>query len=107
MEREIREFLQTIAVDELVVRGVLNPKGNGYLLQGVNVSPLIGLMRERGVNQLTSPESRWSLTVEGVFSNPYSREAKSGLYESLERPGNVFRDQNRFINPYFQEQQEV
>ena len=107
MEKEIREFLQTIAVDELVSRGSLNPKGNGYLLQGVNVAPLIGLMSERGVTRLTSSDGRWSLTVEGVFSNPYSREAKSGLYESLERPGNVFHRQNRFINPYFQGQQEV
>lgn len=102
MEREIREFLQTIAVDELVARGVLNPKGNDYLLQGVNVAPLIGLMRERGVTRLTSLDGRWSLTAEGMFNNPYSREAKSGSYESLEKPGNVFRDQNRPINPYFQ-----
>lgn len=101
MEREIREFLQRIAVDELVARGVLNPKGNGYLLQGVNVAPLIGLMRERGITRLTSSDNRWSLTVEGMFSNPHSREAKSGLYESLERHGNVFWSQNRLINPYF------
>ena len=64
-------------------------------------------MRERGVTQLTSPESRWSLTVEGIFSNPQSREAKSGLYESLDSHGNVFWRQNRLINPYFQGQQEV
>ena len=107
MEREVGEFLRTISVDELVARGALNRKGNSYLLQGVNVAPLVGLMRDRDVTRLTSSDGRWSLTVEGLFSNPHSKEAKSGLYESLERRGNVFLSQNRFINPYFQPQQEV
>ncbi len=58
-------------------------------------------MRDQGVTKLVSTERNWYLTVEGTFRNPESTEAKSGLVERLEQPGNVFWGQNRHINPYF------
>ena len=36
-----------------------------------------------------------------TFSNPRSREFKSGVVERLERPGNVFWDQNVHINLHY------
>ena len=58
------------------VRGVFTTSRYNYLLQGVNVTPLLRLMHERGVTKLTSHDE---MTAGGTFSNPKSRESKSGL----------------------------
>ena len=103
MERNIREFLRETGAEELKSRSVLSPhRRYNYLLRGVNVSPLIGLMRERGVSKLTSHDGKWFLTADGAFANPQSREAKDGLVTQLEKSGNVFWGQNPVINPYFE-----
>ena len=102
MERDITEFLLGISTGELLSRGVVAPYGRyGYLLQGRHVASLMQLMRDRGVNRLTSTERKWYLGVDGTFSNPMSKEFKSGLVEGLEHPGNVFWGQNVHINPYY------
>ncbi len=102
MERNVREFLKETGAHGLKARGVLSPhRRYNYLLQGVNVTPLIRLMRERGVSKLTSHDGKWFLTAEGTFSNPKSRESKSGLVKHLKLAGNVFWGQNAYINPYF------
>ena len=103
MEKDITEFLTEVSIDELVSRGAVSPYGKyGYVLQGRNVAALIGLMRDRGVTKLTSAERDWHLGVDGTFSNPGSREFKSGVVERLEERGNVFRDQNVHINPRYE-----
>ena len=102
MERNVREFLKETGAHGLKARGVLSPhRRYNYLLQGVNVTPLIGVMRERGVTKLTSHDGNWFLTAEGIFSNPKSRESKSGLVKDLKLAGNVFWGQNAYINPFF------
>ena len=91
MERNVREFLQETGSHSLKALGVLSPhRRYNYLLQGVNVTPLIGLMPERAVTKLTSHDGKWFLTAEGTFSNPKSRESKSGLVKHLKLAGNVF-----------------
>ena len=56
MERNVREFLRETGAEVLEARKVLSPhRSYGYLLQGVNVNPLIGLMRERGDYQVELP----------------------------------------------------
>ena len=103
MERNIREFLRETGADRLQARGILSPhRRYSYLLQGVNVHPLIGLMREQGVTKLTSHDGKWFLTAKGTFGNPKSREAKQGSVKSLAVTGNVFWGQNHYINPYFE-----
>ena len=103
MERDIKEFLREVSIDELVSRGVVSPYGKyGYVLQGRNVAALMRLMRDRGVTRLTRAERSWHLSMDGTFSNPNSREFKSGVVERLERPGNVFWDQNVHINPHYE-----
>lgn len=103
MERNIREFLREMGAQALEECSVLSPNRQyRYLLQGVNVTPLIGLMRERGVTKLTSHDGKWFLTATGTFSNPKSRESKIGLVEDLKFASNVFWRQNPSINPYFE-----
>lgn len=102
MERNIREFLRETGAAGLKDRGVLSPhRRHDYLLRGVNVMPLIALMREGGVSKLTSHDGKWFLTAAGTFANPKSREAKGGSVKSLGLMGNVFREQNACLNPYF------
>ena len=104
MEREVIDFLTEVSIDELVSRRVVSPYGRyGYVLQGRNVAALIRLMRDRGVTKLTSAEWDWYLGVDGTFSNPGSREFKSGAVERLDHPGNVFRGQNVHINPHYEQ----
>ena len=104
MERDISEFLTEVSIDELVSRGVVSPYGKyGYVLQGRNVAALIRLMRDRGVTRLISAERDWHLGVDRTFSNPRSREFRSGTVERLERPGNVFWEQNVHINPHYEQ----
>ena len=103
MERNIREFLRETGVAELRSRCVLTPnKGCANLLQGKNVAPLIDLMWENGVTKVLSHDGTWSLTSDGRFSNPKSREAKKGLVKQLKKSGNVFWGQNPAINPYYE-----
>ena len=103
MERNVREFLRETGAEELKARMVLSAnKGCAYLLQGKNVFPLMEMMRERGVSKLVSHDGKWFLTAEGKFANPKSREAKDGLVKQLEKSGNVFWGQNKYINPYYE-----
>ena len=98
-ETHIKEFLNQFSVDELTKRGIL--RGNTRLLNNGSVSPLIGLMADRNVSRLLTPERDWFLTSEGEFQNPLSAEAKSGRVDDLVNPGNVFNQQNTSINPHY------
>ena len=75
--------------------------GSEYQLRATSVEPLIRLMKERNVTQLTAVRRRWHLTSDGVFANPDSGEAKQGRVEDLQNRGNVFNMQNLHINPHF------
>ena len=102
MERSVREFLKEIGAESLKDRGVLTRhRRYNYLLQGVGVKPLVGLMREKGVSKLVSHDGKWFLAADGAFRNPKSTE-KKGAVDHLTRLGNVFLGQNAYINPYFQ-----
>ena len=83
---------------------MLSHAGDHNLLMGNSVEPLINLMRDRGVTRLVCPERSRHLSVEGEFANPRAPHIKSGNFRSLENRGDVFRDQNTTINPFYAEQ---
>ncbi len=98
---EITLFLKRFTVDELVSRGVLTRDRNAKTaLTGKNLTALIALMREMGVSYVWSTGRRWHLTTGYEFHNSWSEEKKGGDARQLSDPANVFRGQNRFINPY-------
>ena len=99
MDEDIRDFLRKFSLVELTERGVL--RGETPLLRGLSVSLLIALMKEHEVDRLTAQERNWYLTSDGEFSNPGSKDILQGQYENLDRHGNVFRNQNRHINPHW------
>ncbi len=94
MERDVREFLGEFSSDELVALEVLSPN---RLLQGPSVDNLIELMCNQGMAGLFSTRSRWSLTTKGTFRN----KGRSGRVEDLVDKGDVFKGQNKHINPYY------
>ena len=97
----IRDFMIGVSSEELRRRGILlSHAGDDNLLMGDSVEPLIELMRDRGVTRLTYPKREWYLDDSGDFSNPESREAKSGDSRALANRGDVFRYQNTSINPF-------
>ncbi len=104
MERDVREFLGGFSPDQLVRLGVLRSHHGPhiYVLQGPNVDSLERLMREEGVTKLVSADGIWSLSIEedGVrFRNRWN----IGLVRELSDRdrGDVFRKQNKHINPYY------
>ena len=99
MDEDVRDFLRKFSLGELTERGVL--RGETPLLRGLSVPLLIALMKEHGLNRLTAQERNWYLTADGEFSNPGSKDILQGQYGNLDRHGNVFRNQNRHINPHW------
>ena len=99
MDTDVREFFRQFSPEELEERGIL--RGKDLILRGLSVPPLIALMQEHGIIRLIATERSWYLSSDGEFSNPSSKAFTQGHYESLERPGNVFRGQNRHINPHW------
>ncbi len=101
MEVDVIEFLEGFTLDELLDRGILITHGVAdHYLRAPSVDPLLELMKERGVSKLIAPTRRWFLTSEGDFRNPLSGEIKEGQVNDLQNRGNVFNQQNTFINPY-------
>lgn len=98
MEADIWEFLQRFTNDELVERRIL--RGESQMLNRRSVEPLIRLMSENGITQLSSEHRGWRITASGEFRNPRSNEFREGKIEDLENPGSIFLSQNRHINPY-------
>ena len=99
MNEDVRDFLRKFRLGELTERGIL--RGEIPWLRGLSVPPLMALMKEHGVPRLVAQERNWYLTSDGEFSNPGSKDILQGHYENLERHGNVFRKQNRHINPHW------
>ena len=99
MEKDIRKFLKEFSLEELLERRIFLSR-TSPALQGVNVEPLIELMREWEITSLTAGDRDWHLTSEGEFSNPGARELRQGNYRSLGRRGDVFWGQNTHINPH-------
>ena len=105
MEQDCWAFLERFSSDELKNRGIL--RGSRYLLQGTSVDPLIELMKEHNVTRLVAEKRRWFLTSDGEFSNPRSDQGdiRQGRVADLRNPGDVFKGQNRYINPHFDRSQ--
>lgn len=102
MNEDIRAFLSKFSVEELEGQNILVPSRLwGYLLRAASVDPLIELMRKHSVTRLEAIERNWFLTSEYEFQNPWSAEYRHGDARQLKKPGNVFNEQNRHINPYF------
>ena len=96
MELDIRDFLRRLSRDELRRRSI-----HPDMLSGIDVAPLIDLMKERWVTRLVAEDRGWFLTSDGEFANPGSREIKQGRVKDLQSPGNVFMTQNAYINPHY------
>lgn len=95
----VTEFLNRFSVDELVNRGIL--RGTQRILNYRSVLPLMKLMAEHDIARLEDSEGDWFLTSQGEFRNRYSIEEQSGNIQELENVGNVFKGQNRSVNPHY------
>ncbi len=109
LEVDIRDFLRRFDLLDLARRGVLRIelRGSGvrHLLRKQSVDPLLDLMREHHVTRLVADDRNWYLADNGEFSNPRSEDhnrIRAGNVSQLRNPGNVFMNQNRDINPYFE-----
>ena len=98
MEANVIEFLEGFTAEELERRGILI--GKDRFLRAQSVEPLIKLMEENDASRLVEQSRMWFLTSEGEFSNPLSEEDKAGKYDDLQKWGNVFNQQNTYINPH-------
>lgn len=96
----IVEFLEEIGERKLKLLGVINTRRN--LLNGKSVEPLIRMMQECGVEELTGPNN-WFLKENYDYYNPYSKEIRHGNIKTsdITRPGVVFDSQNNILNPYY------
>ena len=95
----IREFLKECPESELKSKGIL--RGSTKILQGTSVAPLIELMKAKCVLRVEFTEIKWFLESNGQFSNPFSPEAKSGNLDDILSKGSLFRQTNKYINPYY------
>ena len=98
----MKDFLQGFSAKELRERDILITARN--ILQGVSVKPLIGLMRNSGIQKLEYQPIGWSLDTDYNFSNRFSPELKKGKVQDLKKPGSVFTKTNRDINPHYRGQ---
>jgi hypothetical protein len=96
-----RDFFQKIGQDELSRRGILRGKGDKRLLQGVSVEPLIQLLIEQGISKIQHSDM-WALHSDGTYLNRYYQAHSPRHIETLEDLGDVFRDANKKINPFYQ-----
>lgn len=77
------------------------------MLTSKNVFPLLTFMKEKKVDTLFS-RAGWFLNKDGYFHNSYSTGKKMGnIHELLEEKqlklNDIFKNQNKFINPFFKE----
>ena len=100
--KNIREFLESLPVDELKERGIL--RGSSNQLGGISLDPLNRLMQEHGVERLEYPPRNWFLDIQGNFRNPGSEEQKEGKITDLSKRGSVFKYMNTILNPYYRPQ---
>lgn len=100
--RNIREFLESLPIDELKERRIL--RGQSNQLKGLSLDPLISLMQEHGVERLEYPPRNWFLDIHGNFKNPGSEELREGKVTDLSNPGSVFNYMNTILNPYYRYQ---
>lgn len=106
MKQDCWTFLEMFLSDELENRGILHPRGSRYELKADSVDPLMELMKERSVARLVARERRWFLTSDGEFANPGAPPGmKRGRVANLRNPGDVFKTQNRYINPHYNRSQ--
>lgn len=102
MNEDIRTFLSGFPLEKLEGQNILVPDPRWEtLLRATSVYPLIELMRKHNVTRLEAVERNWFLTSEYEFQNPLSTEHRGGDARKLKNRGNVFNEQNRHINPYF------
>ncbi|OEG00145.1 hypothetical protein BHF71_05955 [Vulcanibacillus modesticaldus] len=100
---DMKEFLYQYSVERLRKLGILHYDRNE--LNGKSFEPIIKEMKQRGINRLEHGE--WYLDKSGNFRNPKLSKTKEGnaykLFEEgrLRRYGDVFKDQNVRINPYY------
>ena len=97
--KNIREFLESLSVDELKERGIL--RGLSNQLKGLSLDPLISLMQEHGVERLEYPSHDWFLDSQGNFKNSRSEELREGKVADLSNQGSVFNYMNTTLNPYY------
>ena len=97
--KNIREFLDSLSVDELKERGIL--RGPSNQLMGISLDPLNRLMQEHGIERVEYPPSNWFLDIQGNFKNPGSAELKEGKVTDLSNPGSVFNSMNTTLNPHY------
>ncbi len=103
MKVNVRKFLSGFTLDDLEKQGVLRPYGSMRLLQGASVPPLLKLMERERITRLSYPDTGWFLDIDGEFANPKCKVKadRTGNAKKLKKPGHVFDNQNKSINPHY------
>jgi hypothetical protein len=106
MKEQVRTFLAKRSARDWVKDGVLSERSNmGFILNGSSITPLIAAMKRAGIDRLEAG-SRWSLSVDGRFTNTFSGYRSEMEWRRQEKTRHVFRNANRHINPHYVRSQE-
>jgi hypothetical protein len=71
------------------------------LLTGQSLPNILKIMQKESIDEFFSDTSDFVLKSNGDFSNSFSSEARMGNISKLIKTGNIFRKQNRHLNPFF------
>ncbi|MGG0494843.1 AAA family ATPase [Priestia megaterium] len=98
---DIRSFLSSYSIKELVSRNILSL--NRQMLSMESVEPLIELMEEENIDTLLGPGG-WFLSSKRYYFN---NNAKTGIHNGkIQNPDcykYIFKDQNTTLNPFYSE----
>ncbi|KRF54840.1 hypothetical protein ASG97_05455 [Bacillus sp. Soil745] len=101
---DITNFLLDFPKNELINKKIVDSPRD--MLTSNSVYPLIELMKENNVDTLIS-QGGWFLSNKGYFHNCYATKKMGKINDLLEsnyiKLSDVFKRQNKFINPYFKD----
>ncbi|MFE5500831.1 hypothetical protein ACFQ6G_26275, partial [Bacillus cereus] len=102
---DITNFLLDFSKQDLIKKGIINPPRD--MITSKSLYPLMELMKKSNVDTLIS-QGGWFLNSNGYFYNNYASGKKMGeLLDLIERniikPSDIFKGQNKYINPYFKD----
>jgi|APSaa5957512622_1039677.scaffolds.fasta_scaffold117712_2 hypothetical protein len=102
MEKIINELLLEESKRYWENNGVLHKRKDTSILTKDSIPQLLNEMNSRKITKLKSYDSLWELDVHGNYKNSSSDEKRSGNINNLKKLGNLFRRQNRNLNPFYQ-----
>ncbi|MGA6840610.1 AAA family ATPase [Priestia megaterium] len=102
---DITDFLLEFSKTELINKNIIDSPRD--MLTANSIYPLMDLMKKENVDTLVS-QGGWFLHKNGYFHNGYATGTKMGKISDLVESkyiklNDVFKRQNKFINPYFKD----